>query len=314
MDIQLPVMDGCESTTILRKNGFKKPIIACTANVMKQDKARYFSIGCDDLITKPIDRRHFQAVIEKYLRPINEESTSRQDNSNDPAESLRSRILVVAVSPNIGAMVKEILSMTQAVVDQANTGQSLVERALAEDYNLILLDMQIPNIEESLNSLGQLNCQSVIVAFDSTFAADTQAKLCPPGCVRLITNGLDKSKVKRLMADHLAGWSDAANADVGCILDEADNDYDATFGQLCHDFLSGLPSRITKINDAAYARNWKTVGYHLHTLKGAGGNFAQPHITALASNAEKLLKEEDFPQLHQMIIALTSHCHDLMGE
>ena len=56
MDIQMPVMDGVTATRILRTEmGYKKPIIAMTAGVLKSEHEEYLAVGMDDLVPKPID-------------------------------------------------------------------------------------------------------------------------------------------------------------------------------------------------------------------------------------------------------------------
>ena len=67
MDMQMPNMDGIQATTILRENGYTKPISALTANAMQQDKERFSNAGSDAFLSKPIDESAFYFLLEKYL-------------------------------------------------------------------------------------------------------------------------------------------------------------------------------------------------------------------------------------------------------
>jgi CheY-like chemotaxis protein len=67
MDVQMPVMDGLTATRLLRKNAYTGPIVALTANAMKQEQQECFDAGCNDVCTKPIDQVALGRVFSKYL-------------------------------------------------------------------------------------------------------------------------------------------------------------------------------------------------------------------------------------------------------
>ena len=67
MDMRMPVMGGLEAIRILRQQGFDRPIVALTANAMREDKAACFKAGCNGFLTKPIDVAHLNESISKYL-------------------------------------------------------------------------------------------------------------------------------------------------------------------------------------------------------------------------------------------------------
>lgn len=67
MDMQMPEMDGMEAVRILRAQGYKKPIVALTANAMKEDRERCLAAGCNDFLTKPVERDRFYEVVSSYM-------------------------------------------------------------------------------------------------------------------------------------------------------------------------------------------------------------------------------------------------------
>jgi two-component system cell cycle response regulator DivK len=69
MDINMPDIDGYTLTTWLRTvpRLMYTPILALTANVMRGDKERSLSAGCDGYIQKPIDIDSFTMTIKKYI-------------------------------------------------------------------------------------------------------------------------------------------------------------------------------------------------------------------------------------------------------
>ncbi|MDF1780087.1 MAG: response regulator [Alcanivoracaceae bacterium] len=69
MDIQMPGMDGLETTKRLREmegEARRTPIIALTAHALSSEKQHLLSAGMDDYLTKPVDENHLRHVIEKW--------------------------------------------------------------------------------------------------------------------------------------------------------------------------------------------------------------------------------------------------------
>jgi len=64
----MPGMDGIETAQIIRGLGYTKPIVALTANVITGQAEMFFENGFDDFISKPIDIRQLDIVLNKLIR------------------------------------------------------------------------------------------------------------------------------------------------------------------------------------------------------------------------------------------------------
>ncbi len=67
MDMEMPVMDGCEATRRIRAQAeATKPwIIALTANAMSGDRHRALGSGMNDFVTKPIRLSVLKTALER---------------------------------------------------------------------------------------------------------------------------------------------------------------------------------------------------------------------------------------------------------
>src|SRR5262249_6905702 len=69
MDMQMPQMDGYQATRQLRAKGQRTPVVAVTAHAMEGAREACLAAGCDDFLTKPIDRAQLRAVVSSFLAP-----------------------------------------------------------------------------------------------------------------------------------------------------------------------------------------------------------------------------------------------------
>jgi CheY-like chemotaxis protein len=67
MDVRMPLMDGYEATTLIKKTHPELPIIIQTAYALSGDHEISLEAGCDDYITKPIRKQELLEVMGKYL-------------------------------------------------------------------------------------------------------------------------------------------------------------------------------------------------------------------------------------------------------
>ena len=68
MDHMMPKMDGIEATRIIREKGYTLPIVALTANATTGQSETFLASGFDEFISKPIDIRLLNSVLNKFVR------------------------------------------------------------------------------------------------------------------------------------------------------------------------------------------------------------------------------------------------------
>lgn len=67
MDIQMPGIDGCEATRIIKNIHPDVPVIAQTAYSLGGEYKRIRESGCDEYLTKPINQKELLDILSDYL-------------------------------------------------------------------------------------------------------------------------------------------------------------------------------------------------------------------------------------------------------
>ena len=86
MDHMMPKMDGIETTRRIHNTGYRYPIFVLTANAVVGQQEIFLASGFDGHISKPIDLRQLNDILNKYIRNKHCRDVKNTDLHEDDAE------------------------------------------------------------------------------------------------------------------------------------------------------------------------------------------------------------------------------------
>lgn len=67
MDLKMPVCDGLEATCRIKSMMPDIPIVMLTANAFDTDRRKAMDLGCDEFLSKPVNREKCLSVIARFI-------------------------------------------------------------------------------------------------------------------------------------------------------------------------------------------------------------------------------------------------------
>lgn len=141
MDIQMPLMDGYEATKAIREVDTEIPIIALSANAMKEDAKKSQNAGMNDHINKPIDTEKLFEILLKHI--------SKKVDIHNSHEYLENENIPELKHLDIKQVVPQTLSNMTIYTNLA--------LRFCEQYANINLDMSSPDYKGILHTLKGLS-------------------------------------------------------------------------------------------------------------------------------------------------------------
>jgi len=150
MDQMMPNIDGIEATKIIRESGYSAPIIALTANAITGQANILLRSGFDDFISKPIDIRQMDYVLNKFIRDKQSEEVINETRRQHNISKTNLRDIDFKANPDLLFAFIRDAKKKFPILDSISKN---INSATDEDLNLYTINVHA--IKSALANIGE---------------------------------------------------------------------------------------------------------------------------------------------------------------
>ncbi len=190
-----------------------------------------------------------------------------------------------------------------------NNGREAVDAALAEDFDLILMDMQMPEMDGvcATRTLREAGYGGPIVALTANVMKADIQRCRDAGCNEVLAKPVDRERFYEVLMEFTSAnalsWQQSA--------DPADDPgYCAELHALANEFREGLPAQIDAIRTSLDSSDWTRLQSLIHVLKGTAGSYGFPKLTDMAAAVDAELFSGNHARAAALCESLIDHARE----
>ncbi len=210
---------------------------------------------------------------------------------------LRGRVLLSEDIFLLQLLITRYIYKTGLQVDVVSNGEQAVKAALAGDYAIVIMSMNMP-VMDGFTAVSILRAKAYdrpIIAMTASAKQKDKEQCLALGCNDFIAKPVQQEHLYRVLARY--AYASVNEQVLVSTLYETNPDMTG----LVETFLAALPDYIAQCQTALAVKNWAALGNVLHTLKGMGGSYGYKIITEVAEQAEQNLKMADYVALKSLL-------------
>ncbi|HDZ21115.1 hypothetical protein LCGC14_0094410 [marine sediment metagenome] len=225
------------------------------------------------------------------------------------------RVLVAEDGPDNQRLIEALLNKAGAEVEMVPNGVLAVQRALAEPFDLILMDMQMPEMDgyQATRTLRSKGYDRPIIALTAHALADDCDKCLTAGCTAYLAKPIDHNRLLDAVATcsgaHSMPMSESAPPPAPSAQQAASQFADdPAMTDILEPFVHGLAGQVDGMRQALASGVFDEVRALAHQLKGSGGSYGYPTITEISTRLENAAKINDLEDAQLVLAELDTFC------
>jgi CheY-like chemotaxis protein/HPt (histidine-containing phosphotransfer) domain-containing protein len=277
--------------------------------------------GKGSVFTLAIDAGPMEAI--KFFDPKTQAAPAQKQAESAPVVHLKpSRILVVEDGTSNQRLISIVLTRAGVSIELANNGQIGFDKAIAGNFDVILMDMQMPVMDgfTATRKLRDQGVKSPIIALTANAMKGEEEKCRAAGCSGYLSKPINVDLLLRTLAELVGERTDGQpsaspqkvevaspqvrKAEVQALESSLPIE-DPDFLEIVQEFSDRLHDQLGKMQHAWEQQELSELASLAHWLKGSGGTAGFAAFTSPAAKLEKLAKEK---QTDQIAAALADVC------
>ena len=335
MDWNMPGIDGIATSVKIRKLdlSLQPKIVMITAYGREDVMQQVVDINLDGFMVKPVNR---SMLFDVTMQAFGKEGIKRhnknigQDKEQQVMEEIGgARILLAEDNETNQDVAKEILEQAGLVVDLANNGKEALEMIKNQKYDLVLMDIQMPELSgldatRCVRSLESEKKDIPIIAMTAHAMAgdreksleagmdghitkpinpeelfDTLLKWIKPGDRNIPEYLIDKITVKSGTSDSQF-MSSIPGIDVDLGMKRIGNNQ-KFYRKLLVKFYNENIDSVSQVKQAITEDDLEQTALLIHTIKGVAGNIGANDLQAASYEVELAIRNNKLDKINELI-------------
>jgi len=313
IDSSMPGLNGFEAATEIRRIAGSVPIIMLTSDARAGDALRRVESGLSGYAVKPVTRAHLLRLICTAMEPRESYASTKIEDCKKTKSTQPVRILVADDSPDNRLLVQAYLKGSPYQLTFVEDGKAALDCFSTSDFDLILMDVQMPVMDGLAASLAIRNLErergapSVpILALSANASVQDIERSGDAGCSAHLCKPISKLALLSAIVTH--GRQPKAVAIVELESPGVERiDVPSGLEDIAPGYLSNRRKEVLEMIELLAASDFAGLATLNHNLKGSGASYGFPELTRLGDTLERLAKQKDVEALRTYITELRSY-------
>lgn len=242
----------------------------------------------------PVDPLEIRALHQPTFESSDGSSKAQEAKvQTPPNERFAGTILLVDDNPDNLTILGYHLRRLGLKAEFASDGQEGLRKILEKKYDLVFMDMQMPVLDgwTATRKLRERGYQGAIIGLTASTAPEECKACLEAGANQFLTKPINVPQMVQVLKTWL-GFHGNQVENNGSSEQALKSDYadDPDILPLIKSYLVNLEEMVAELEKAIEQKDWNTTGGIAHKIKGSGGMYGYPAITAAAAALEACAK------------------------